>query len=113
MLRTAVAAASLSALFALGALTNPAHAGYHYYGNHYYSNHYYGDRYFGGGNYVGGGCCGRAYYGAPAQYVYAPPPPYVEATVNYTVVYPYDPCAPRPLADGYGGWVLSVKAGCN
>ena len=66
------------------------------------------------GYYVGGGCCSRAYYGAPAQYVYSPPPPRMwQATVNYPVVYPYDPCALRPLPDGYGGWVWSVKAGCH
>ncbi len=103
MLRIAVAVASLSALSALGAFISPAHAGGHYYGGHYH----------GGAYYAGGGCCGRGYYGPPAEYVYGPPPPDVHTTVNYPVVYPYDPCALRPLADGYGGWVWSVKAGCN
>jgi hypothetical protein len=116
MFRIAISAASLCAVFAFAPVVNFAHAGDGYYGG-YPSNPYAypGQGYPGYGYpaYGNGPCCGAVYQPAPVVVVPAPAPVVVAATAPVAIVAaPYGWFDPRPMPDGYGSVVSSVRAGC-
>jgi hypothetical protein len=122
MRRTALMTFCSAMLVSSGLLSAPATAGDYYGGGYYGGGGYYrGGGYYGGDYYSGGGGYGGSYYRRELRYEsverydngyagtayggygYRAYPSYYGASAGCQLV---------PLADGRGGWVWSVRAGC-
>ena len=92
MLKTVCMTLSLLALTIIVA-PGPARAGQYYYGGSYYGTSYYGTNYY-GTSYYSTGYYGGGYY-----------PSYDSRKVER--------CTPRWVRTFDGGWIWSVRAGCQ